>query len=153
MKPSSYKIKGILYLHTIVIIMMVHHPTPSPSGDTVVQREATKVSLQVKVIFAVEKNSEASTGFEPMTSAIVVRCSTDWSMKLKIRSQNTDRNIHSSRAKRHLCSFWHFVHHVYLVIRQKSSVSVIPPRLFIDPKQFGIHTFVFYHIFFVLYFL
>ena len=25
--------------------------------------------------------------------------------------------------------FWHFVHHVYLVIRQKSSVSVIPPSM------------------------
>ena len=68
---------------------------------------------------------------------------------LKIRSQNTDRNIDSSREKRRLSSFWHFVHHVYLVIRQKSSVSVIPLGLFIDPKQFGIHTFVFYCILFL----
>ena len=33
--------------------------------------------LQIKL----RKNSEAPTGFEDMTSAIPVRCSTDWAMK------------------------------------------------------------------------
>ena len=46
------------------------------------------ISLEVKEIFAVvkqhsckespEKNSEASMGFKPMTSAIPVQCSTNW---------------------------------------------------------------------------
>ena len=41
-ETNSYKIKETLYLHTIVITMMVHHPLslpiPSPSGQTVFQR-------------------------------------------------------------------------------------------------------------------
>ena len=49
------------------------------------------IRIEVNVTFTVmkillqrkpRKNSEASTGFEPMTSAIPVRCSTDCAMKL-----------------------------------------------------------------------
>ena len=56
-----------------------------------------------------KKNIRASTGFEPVTSAIPVRCSTNWAMQLHIRSEvNLLRSplpVHSS-VGRALHRYW-----------------------------------------------
>ena len=61
--------------------------------------------VEVKEIFAVvsqlqqlqikpRKNSEASMGFEPMTSAIPVRCSTDWAMAPRGKQVMCELNLY-----------------------------------------------------------
>ena len=59
---------------------------------TFIGKDGPQRALEVKEIVAAvkqlkqlqikpRKNSEAPTGFEPMTSVIPVRCSTDWAIK------------------------------------------------------------------------
>ena len=70
----------------------------------------------VKVIFAVmkqlkqlqrkpRKKSEASTGFEPMTSAIPVRCSTNWAMKPRWKQVKSEFNLYTLYEENEMCIY------------------------------------------------
>ena len=52
------------------------------------------------------KKIRASTGFEPMTSAIPVRCSTNWAMKPHIGSEVNCEFLFSRERNEMTCSIW-----------------------------------------------
>ena len=160
----------------VIITMMVHHPlflpTPSPSGHTVVQheerREATKVSLQGKVIFAVEKTQKKSRCFNGIWTAWPprYRCANNWAMKPR-RKQVSASSIFTRYIKKvSFLKLGAIILRETIECRLSSGILFIMStlsldsnhqflwfrlhRLFIDPKQFGIHTFVFYHMNFLV---
>ena len=51
------------------------------------------MKLQIKP----RKNSEVPKGFEPVTSAIQVRCSTDWAMKSRWKQVKCEFNLYPER--------------------------------------------------------
>ena len=72
--------------------------------------------IQVKVIFTVlkdlkqlqkksRKKSKASTGFEPMTPAIPVWCSTNWAMKLCGKQGKSEFNYEESEVIYIICTW------------------------------------------------
>ena len=75
--------------------------------------------LQVKVIFAVlkqlkqlqrkprKKNSEALTWFKPMTSAISVWCSANWSMKPCWKQVKSEFNLYPSYEESEMICIWY----------------------------------------------
>ena len=71
----------------------------------------------MKVILAVMKqlkqlqrkprtNSEASTGFEPMTYAIPVRCSTDWAMKPRCKQLESEFDLYPLYEESEMMCIW-----------------------------------------------
>ena len=75
--------------------------------------------VEVKVIFTVvkqlikqlqrkpRKNSEAWTGFEPMTSVIPVRCSTNWAMKPRWKQVKSEFNLYPLYEESKMMCIWY----------------------------------------------
>ena len=86
------------------------------------ERDLCSCEVTRAVTNKAQKSSEAPTGFEPMTSAIPVRCSTDWAIWSLAQNRSGTSSIYTRYMKRMMWSVYDKDHMSELWIENRSDI-------------------------------